>query len=566
MLSSHIELTKPGITLFVAITAVAGYLVAASQTVAGSQAVAPAAALHLVLGVVLATAGALALNQYIERGPDALMARTRGRPIPSGRIPPLHAAIFGALLLAAGIGHLWFWLGWLPALLTALSALLYDAAYTPLKLRSPLATPVGAVPGALPALIGWTAHTGDVGVRGMTLFGILFLWQFIHVLALGWNLRDDYERAGFQIIPPGSAGLISALMVGHATALLVLSIVPAVLGMAGLLYLIGAILLGAAMIAATISFQRDPTRQRCNRIFVGSLAYHPMLLGLLVAGAMSDASAQEAQRPRARDLGIEVGVFQPGAHNAITDVEGVLVGHATVVSGDDVRTGVTAIRPHGGNVYFDRVPAAMHVGNGFGKLLGVTQVRELGELETPVLLTCTLCVWKAADAMVEWALGLENMERVRSINPVVGETNDGGLNDIRNRPITPGHVRAALESATAGPVEEGAVGAGTGTTAFGWKGGIGTSSRVLPESLGGYTLGVLVQSNFGGILTIAGAPVGRELGRYAFQRQVEGRGDSSGGGNPSGGGATPANTRAREGPASPDAHESAGGADDPGGP
>ena len=238
------------------------------------------------------------------------------------------------------------------------------------------------------------------------------------------------------------------------------------------------------------------------------------------------ASAQEAPRPRARDLGIEVGIFTPGTHNAITDVDGVLVGHTTVISGDDIRTGVTAIRPHGGNLYFDRVPAAMYVGNGFGKLLGVTQVRELGELETPILLTCTLCVWKAADAMVEWALGLEGMERVRSINPVVGETNDGGLNDIRNRPITPEHVRAALEGAAGGPVEEGAVGAGTGTAAFGWKGGIGTSSRVLPESLGGYTVGVLVQSNFGGILQIAGAPVGVELGRYSFRNQVEaGRND-----------------------------------------
>ena len=234
------------------------------------------------------------------------------------------------------------------------------------------------------------------------------------------------------------------------------------------------------------------------------------------------AMSQESARPRARDLGVAVGVFEPGEHNAITDVDGVLVGHTTVIEGDDVRTGVTAIHPHGGNIYFDRVPAAMHVGNGFGKLLGVTQVGELGELETPILLTCTLCVWKAADAMVEWALGMEGMDGVRSINPVVGETNDGGLNDIRNRPITPEHVRAALEGAAPGPVEEGAVGAGTGTSAFGWKGGIGTSSRVLPTSLGGYTIGVLVQTNFGGILQIAGAPVGRELGRYAFRAQVEG--------------------------------------------
>ena len=250
----------------------------------------------------------------------------------------------------------------------------------------------------------------------------------------------------------------------------------------------------------------------------------PLTLAIALAPMLPSAAAsqREAPRPRARDLGIQVGVFTPGTHNAITDVDGVLVGHTTVISGDDVRTGVTAIRPHGGNLYFDRVPAAMYVGNGFGKLLGVTQVRELGELETPILLTCTLCVWKAADAMVEWALGLEGMERVRSINPVVGETNDGGLNDIRNRPITPEHVRAALEGASGGPVEEGAVGAGTGTTAFGWKGGIGTSSRALPESLGGYTVGVLVQSNFGGILQIAGAPVGRELGRYSFMNQVGG--------------------------------------------
>ena len=247
------------------------------------------------------------------------------------------------------------------------------------------------------------------------------------------------------------------------------------------------------------------------------------------------AMSQESARPRARDLGVTVGVFEPGAHNAITDVDGVLVGHTTVIEGDDVRTGVTAIRPHGGNVYFDRVPAAMHVGNGFGKLLGVTQVAELGELETPILLTCTLCVWKAADAMAEWALEMEGMDGVRSINPVVGETNDGGLNDIRNRPITPEHVRAALEGAAAGPVEEGAVGAGTGTAAFGWKGGIGTSSRVLPASLGGYTVGVLVQSNFGGILQIAGAPVGRELGQYAFRAQVEGVRERPDGGENEGG-------------------------------
>ena len=209
---------------------------------------------------------------------------------------------------------------------------------------------------------------------------------------------------------------------------------------------------------------------------------------------------------------------------------------------DRVRTGVTAILPHDGNPYLDRVPAAIHVGNGFGKLLGVTQVRELGEIETPILLTCTLCVWRAADAMVEWMLEQEGMEEVRSLNALVGETNDGGLNDIRSRPVTPAHVRSALEGASSGPVEEGSVGAGTGTRAFGWKGGIGTSSRRLPSSLGGHAVGVLVQSNFGGILTVNGAPVGRELGRYSFQGAVEagreaGPPEDDGASDPGGGGA-----------------------------
>ncbi len=246
-----------------------------------------------------------------------------------------------------------------------------------------------------------------------------------------------------------------------------------------------------------------------------------VLAALTLYPVSTMAQNPSVDRPRARDLGIAVGIFQPGTHNAITDVAGVSVGHSTVVDGDRVNTGVTAIRPHPGNPYVARVPAAIVVGNGYGKLIGVTQVRELGELETPILLTCTLCVWKAADAMVEWALGLEGMEEVGSLNAVVGETNDGGLNDIRSRPIEPRHVVEALESASGGAVAEGSIGAGRGTRAFGWKGGIGTSSRVLPESLGGFTVGVLVQSNFGGILTIAGAPVGIELGRYSFQGAVE---------------------------------------------
>lgn len=278
--AAYLELTKPGITIFVAVTAVAGYLMAAIPEVDLP------ALLHLVVGITLSTAGSLALNQYLEREPDGVMLRTRGRPVPSGRVPPGHARIFGWLLIAAGTGHLWFWLGWLPALVTATAALLYDAVYTPLKLRSPLATPVGAVPGALPALIGWTAHAGGIDARGMTLFGILFLWQLIHVLALGWNLRQDYARAGFHLIPPGSDRLISGLMVGNAVVLLPLSIVPTVLGMSGNVYLAGALVLGGGMLAVTVAFLVKPSKQRCSRVFLGSLLYHPLLLAAMVAGAL----------------------------------------------------------------------------------------------------------------------------------------------------------------------------------------------------------------------------------------------------------------------------------------
>ena len=247
----------------------------------------------------------------------------------------------------------------------------------------------------------------------------------------------------------------------------------------------------------------------------------------LLALSTAPLRAQES-RARAREIGVAPGIFRPGPSNAITDVGGVRVGHATVVAGDSVRTGVTAILPHGGNLFFDRVPAAVHVGNAFGKLVGATQVRELGELETPILLTCTLCVWRAADALVAELLAMPGMERVGSINPVVGETNDGTLNAIRSRPITADVVRRALASASGGAVAEGSVGAGAGTIAFEWKGGIGTSSRVLPRTLGGWTLGVLVQTNFGGVLQVMGAPVGRELGRYAFRNDVEReRGDGS---------------------------------------
>ena len=247
---------------------------------------------------------------------------------------------------------------------------------------------------------------------------------------------------------------------------------------------------------------------------MGLLAVFLVALG--VAGA---AGAQE--RPRVRDLGVVVGIFEPGTNNAITDVPDVRVGHATVIEGAGVRTGVTAVIPHPGSLYRERVPAAVVVGNGYGKLLGATQVQELGELETPVLLTCTLCVWTAANALSDWMLSRPGMEDVVSINPVVAETNDSYLNDIRARPLRPDHVVAALEAASGGPVAEGSVGAGTGTMAFGWKAGIGTASRVLPPVLGGYTVGVIVQANFGGILDIAGAPVGLALGQYAFRWALE---------------------------------------------
>ena len=237
-------------------------------------------------------------------------------------------------------------------------------------------------------------------------------------------------------------------------------------------------------------------------------------------------------RPRAADLGLRVGVLPPGTLDAITDVAGVAVGHTTIVRGDTVRTGVTAIVPHPGNLFREKVPAAISVGNGFGKLTGVTQVEELGEIETPILLTSTTSVARVADALISYMLQLPGNEDVLSINPVVGETNDGYLNDIRGRHITADDVFAALARARGGPVEEGAVGAGTGTVAFGWKGGIGTASRLLPKTLGGYTVGVLVQTNFGGVLTIGGAPVGRELGQYYLRDQAARagpRGDSADG-------------------------------------
>ena len=261
------------------------------------------------------------------------------------------------------------------------------------------------------------------------------------------------------------------------------------------------------------------------------MSIRPGILATIVAAAVLHAAPLRAQdRPRARELGVAPGILPTGPLNAITDVPGVLVGQVTVIEADSVRTGVTAILPHAGNLFLQRVPAAIVVGNGFGKLLGSTQVNELGELETPILLTCTLCVWKAADAMIEWMLGHPGMDKVRSINPVVGETNDGyELNvAIRSRPITAAQVRQALTSAHGGPVQEGSVGAGTGTRAFDWKGGIGTSSRKVPAAVGGYTVGVLVQTNFGGVLQIMGAPVGRELGNKFSSSETQTRSNADG--------------------------------------
>ena len=228
-------------------------------------------------------------------------------------------------------------------------------------------------------------------------------------------------------------------------------------------------------------------------------------LGIVIV----DAPAQQ----RCRDLGLEIGVLPPGRWNAITDVAGVRVGHATLIDGDSVRTGVTAILPHGGNVFQEKVPAAIFVGNGFGKLTGITQVRELGNLETPIVLTNTLSVPAAMEGVIDYVLGLPGNEQVRSVNAVVGETNDGRLNDIRARHVNPRHVRQAIASAASGEVAEGSVGAGTGTVCFGFKGGIGTSSRVVADPDGGYVVGVLVQSNFGGILRVNGAVVGPSLQR-----------------------------------------------------
>jgi D-aminopeptidase len=253
-----------------------------------------------------------------------------------------------------------------------------------------------------------------------------------------------------------------------------------------------------------------------------------LISGLVMAVLASGSITAQDARPRAREIGLAPGVFAPGPLNAITDVSGVRVGHVTLVEGDFVRTGLTVILPHGGNVFRDKVPGAVFVGNAFGKLAGSTQVDELGTIETPIALTNTLSVGAVVEGLVRWTLAHPDNDDVRSVNALVGETNDGGLNDIRGLHVRPDHVAIALTNAREGAVEEGSVGAGTGTRAFGWKGGIGTASRRLDAERGGYSLGVLVQSNYGGVLTMNGAAVGRALGRFAFGPTAR---DDEGGGS-----------------------------------
>lgn len=252
----------------------------------------------------------------------------------------------------------------------------------------------------------------------------------------------------------------------------------------------------------------------------GFISIFSLLIFVNTIDVVMAQSTENNQSTRARDLNIETGILIPGNWNAITDVKGVKVGHETIIEGEHIRTGVTIIQPHAGNLFRDRVPAAVYVGNGFGKALGFTQVEELGELETPIGLTNTLSIHTVANAITDYVLNQPGNEDVRSVNPVVGETNDGWLNDIRGRNISAKHVSRALGAAKEGPVKEGNVGAGTGTAALGFKGGIGTSSRILPADKGGYAVGVLVQSNFGGILSVNGAPVGEELGTHYMAGEI----------------------------------------------
>lgn len=275
----------------------------------------------------------------------------------------------------------------------------------------------------------------------------------------------------------------------------------------------------ALIIIAIIGGKTMTSSLKCRNFF--KLVCFIFVLFTISAENFAQSANVAGKRPRVREIGVTVGILPTGEFNSITDVAGVKVGHSTIIKGENIRTGVTAILPHPGNLFSEKVPGAVFVGNGFGKLMGSTQVNELGEIETPILLTSTLSVPKTGDFLLDYMLALPGNDNVQSINPLVAETNDGFLNDIRGRHISRDNVFAAIETARSGPVEEGAVGAGTGTVAFGWKGGIGTSSRKLPQSLGGYTVGVLVQSNFGGVLTIDGVPVGVELDKYYLRDSLK---------------------------------------------
>lgn len=260
--------------------------------------------------------------------------------------------------------------------------------------------------------------------------------------------------------------------------------------------------------------------------FLNIFKHKNIIIIILILTNFSPMKAENKARKRTRNLDITIGILSPGEYNAITDVKGVLVGYKTLIKGDDIRTGVTAILPHSGNLFQEKVAAAIYIGNGFGKLIGSTQVDELGVIETPIILTNTLNVFLVADAIIDYTTNQKGNEHVSSINPIVGETNDGYLNNIQTRSVTQEDVFEAISNASSGPVAEGSVGAGTGTVCFGFKGGIGTASRELPESKGGYTVGVLVQTNFGGILEINGAPVGRELNQYYLKDETQDHGGS----------------------------------------
>jgi heme o synthase len=279
-LRAYYELTKPGIAGFVMVTAGAAYVVASRGDAAF------VAVLHTLLGTLLATAGALALNQYVERDVDAIMKRTRGRPVPSGRLRPVEALAFGVFLVAAGVGHLWFWIGWMPAVLTLLSAVVYIGVYTPLKSRSYTATLAGAFPGSAPALIGWSAATGDLSLPAMVLFGTMFVWQLPHVVALAWLLKDDYALAGFHLIPSnlpdGGDAWTGRQLVLYSAVLLPMSLALTPLGITGWIYFAGALLLGGIMLWWSVVTLFGMTRDRVRRVFFGSLVYHPLLLTVML--------------------------------------------------------------------------------------------------------------------------------------------------------------------------------------------------------------------------------------------------------------------------------------------